>query len=269
MTTLISPNIDQVPLRVVIATPEVLKQILECKTLGPCTVLAVAQKPQPPPISLLVQSRCQDSSPVVPRHLRRLLVLDGLSNAENVGSLIRTASCFGVEAVVLSKNCCTCWSRRAIRVSMGHCFKIPVFVEGEGAGVGCGEGGEQEGVKTTSLEEIFSLWKRSSPSAKSYAAVVQGETRFLHEVEREDLMSLSSADHLHDPEKQSAYLLVMGAEQEGVSPRVRALCDEQLKIWMAPGNDSLNVGMACGIILQHFATQGLAGATRGLAGRGN
>lgn len=55
----------------------------------------------------------------------RILALDGISDTANLGALIRTASAFGVHAVVLSETCCSAWYRRAVRVSMGHVFRVP------------------------------------------------------------------------------------------------------------------------------------------------
>jgi tRNA G18 (ribose-2'-O)-methylase SpoU len=60
------------------------------------------------------------------RHLR-ILALDGISDTANLGSMIRTASAFGVHAVLLSEGCCDAWYRRAVRVSMGHVFRVPTI----------------------------------------------------------------------------------------------------------------------------------------------
>ena len=55
----------------------------------------------------------------------RLLALDGISDTANLGTMIRCASAFGVDAVLLSPDCCDAWYRRAVRCSMGHIFCIP------------------------------------------------------------------------------------------------------------------------------------------------
>ena len=54
-----------------------------------------------------------------------LLVLDGVVKPENVGALFRTALAFGVAGVVLSPGCADPLYRKAIRSSMGGCFKLP------------------------------------------------------------------------------------------------------------------------------------------------
>lgn len=55
----------------------------------------------------------------------RLLAFDGVSDTSNLGSMIRTSSAFGIAAVILSQDCCDAWYRRAVRVSMGHVFRVP------------------------------------------------------------------------------------------------------------------------------------------------
>src|SRR5439155_1665808 len=50
----------------------------------------------------------------------RLLVLEGLTDGENVGALFRNAAAFGVDAVLLCPRCCDPLYRRAIRVSIGE-----------------------------------------------------------------------------------------------------------------------------------------------------
>jgi hypothetical protein len=55
----------------------------------------------------------------------RLLALDGISDTANLGSMIRCSSAFGVQAILLSRDCCDAWYRRSVRVSMGHVFRVP------------------------------------------------------------------------------------------------------------------------------------------------
>jgi tRNA G18 (ribose-2'-O)-methylase SpoU len=56
---------------------------------------------------------------------RALLVVEDVSDAENMGSLFRNAAAFGVEGVLLSPRCCDPLYRRTVRVSMGHVLHVP------------------------------------------------------------------------------------------------------------------------------------------------
>src|SRR3954451_17586818 len=56
---------------------------------------------------------------------RLVLVLEGISNADNVGGVFRNAAAFGAGAVLLSPTCCDPMYRKAIRTSMAAVLKVP------------------------------------------------------------------------------------------------------------------------------------------------
>lgn len=198
--------------RVLVCHKSTLKTLLNFKTIGPGTILACAT---PPAAHLPLPATC-----------RRLLVLDGLVNAENVGSMVRIAACFGVDGIILSKDCHTCWNRRAIRVSMGHVFHIPTYH--------CQE---------DNLDDVIAQY-REQDQLETYAAVVQGENKWLHDIVPTPAGSVGP----------KGFLLVMGSEHFGISEKVRRACAAQLKIKMAPDVDSLNVSVATAVLLHHLST---------------
>merc|ERR1712107_351966 len=57
----------------------------------------------------------------------RILALDGLTDALNVGAVLRVAAAFGVSAVLCSEDCCDPLNPRAIRSSAGYVFHVPVI----------------------------------------------------------------------------------------------------------------------------------------------
>ena len=167
--------------------------------------------------------------------LSRIVALDGLGNPENVGSVIRSAVCFGADAIVLSHTCCSPWGRRAVRVSMGHVFSVPVFH--------CGvDSADEPGAPSTLAGAIAQL--REAEAFRTYAAVVQDETELMHRVK-----AVGGGDPA-----QNKWLVVVGAEHDGVSQEVRRACEWNLKIDMAQGVDSLNVSVAASILLHYFKT---------------
>jgi tRNA G18 (ribose-2'-O)-methylase SpoU len=76
-------------------------------------LLALGRIPPPPP-------------PPAPGAL--LVALDGLADAENVGSILRTCAAFGVDGVLVGPNTASPWLRRAIRVSMAAPLWVPVHL---------------------------------------------------------------------------------------------------------------------------------------------
>tara|TARA_Y100000589_G_scaffold156383_2_gene148948 strand:- start:14983 stop:15816 length:834 start_codon:yes stop_codon:yes gene_type:complete len=70
-------------------------------------------------------------------HLREtdrctLLLAEGITNVDNMGSLFRNAAALGVDGVVLDPTCCDPLYRKAIRVSMGHVFTVPWAIASSG-----------------------------------------------------------------------------------------------------------------------------------------
>ncbi len=58
--------------------------------------------------------------------LRRLLVLDGVQDPGNLGTLLRTALALGWQAVYLLEGCCDPFNDKAVRASRGASFRIPL-----------------------------------------------------------------------------------------------------------------------------------------------
>src|SRR5204862_518468 len=61
----------------------------------------------------------------VPEATTLAVVLDSISNPDNVGGIFRNAAAFGVDTVMLSPNCCDPLYRKAIRTSMGATLHMP------------------------------------------------------------------------------------------------------------------------------------------------
>lgn len=74
---------------------------------------------------------CAMRRPVLPpvdevlARARRVAVIDGVVNSENIGAIFRAAASLGMDAVLLTRTCCDPLNRRACRVSMGTVFQLP------------------------------------------------------------------------------------------------------------------------------------------------
>lgn len=122
------------------------------------------------------------------RHLR-LLALDGASDPANVGSALRCASAFGICAVLLSGDCADPWYRKAIRVSMGHVFRVPcVRVE----------------VLAPALQRL-----QSQHGVVSYAAVVGEANRILEQMGQGACASLLFSGHCQCRRPHRPYILTL------------------------------------------------------------
>jgi TrmH family RNA methyltransferase len=127
----------------------------------------------------------------------------------NLGTIVRTADAAGCGAVILVGECCDPFSVEAVRATMGSIFAVPI-------------------VKATEAE--FAGWRSSWPGS------VVG--------------TLLSADVDH---RQATYakpaMILMGNEQQGLTPEMAALCDVNVKIPMRGRADSLNLSVATGIMI--------------------
>jgi tRNA G18 (ribose-2'-O)-methylase SpoU len=72
-------------------------------------VLTLAEKPADKPLDQLDD---------------RIILLNGLSSPENVGSIVRSAAAFGIKSIIADEKTCSPYLRRCIRVSMGNIFSI-------------------------------------------------------------------------------------------------------------------------------------------------
>lgn len=139
----------------------------------------------------------------------RFLVLDGVQDPGNVGTILRTADAFGADGVILLPGCADPWSPKVVRSTMGACFRLPLLV--------C----EPERLCDMLAEKGIPL----------YATAL-----------RQDTCDIRDAD-------LSRAAVVIGSEGRGVSDRVLDLCEKTLKIPMRERCESLNAAMAAGIVL--------------------
>ncbi|MGV3707290.1 MAG: TrmH family RNA methyltransferase [Gemmatimonas sp.] len=145
-------------------------------------------------------------SPVGPA---RYLVLDGVQDPGNVGTILRTAAAFGVTATVCLPGTVDIWNAKVVRSTMGAAFVHPVVA------------------MTANAFGEFCITHK----VPCWAADTEGT-------------SLSRTGVL--PERLA---LIVSNEGAGLSPDAAALATQRVAIAMAPGVESLNVAVATGILL--------------------
>ena len=151
------------------------------------------------------------------RTARRVAVLDGMTDATNVGALFRSAAALGVDAVLVRHSCCDPLCRRAVRVSMGTIFQIPwAYLEPADASL------EHFGFKTVAM----ALQDRSIRLDDPVLAV------------------------------EERLALVFGSEGYGLEQSVIDACDYVVRIPMAHEVDSLNVAAASAVAFWELRTRG-------------
>ena len=162
--------------------------------------LAVATIPRQPTFETLLQT----SAPP-----RLLAAVEGLANAENLGTVVRNCAAFGVHFLLVGETCCSPFQRRAVASSMGAIFEQPV-------------------VRVPSLAEKLTALR--ARGVRCLAAHPRPGSKLLSEV---DL--------------RGDCCLVFGAEGPGLTDSVVAACDDMVKISMPSNLNSLNVASAAAV----------------------
>jgi 23S rRNA (guanosine2251-2'-O)-methyltransferase len=147
-----------------------------------------------------------------------VLILDGVTDPQNVGALARTAEAAGAEALVVRRRRGAGWSHAALRASAGALLHLPVAEVGNLA---------------RALERLkdAGFW------------LVGLDARGMHSIQ--------------EAERPPGRLaMVVGSEGQGLSRLTREACDELVRIPLRGRVASLNVSVAAGIGLFGYALRG-------------
>ncbi len=106
---------------------------------------------------------------------RRIAVLVGLNDAENVGVISRAARALGIDALVLDPTCTDAYSRRTVRVSMGEVLHLPVARSDQWPGdLDVLHGAGFESWAMTPAPDAVDLWSIPSDTLPDRLAIVVG-----------------------------------------------------------------------------------------------
>lgn len=166
-------------------------------------ILAAADRPAPPAAAALLTSA------------RRVAVLEGLNDFENLGALFRNAAAFGVDAVLLDPRCADPLYRRSVRVSMGHVLRVPFAV-------------------------LPGAWPDSLGTVRDAGLRVLALTP-------------SGTVDLRNVSRPERWAVLLGAEGPGLTDAAMAFADDRVRIPMADDVDSLNVATAAAVAFAHLA----------------
>ncbi|BFK86367.1 RNA methyltransferase [Pseudoflavonifractor gallinarum] len=141
------------------------------------------------------------------------LVLDGLQDPGNVGTIWRTADALGAAGVVLLPRCADPFSPKTVRSTMGACFRLPVW--------------------ETDLEHLCP--RLAAAEIPLYATALREDTADVREL----------------PLERAA--VVIGSEGRGISQEALARCEKTIRIPMRERCESLNAAAAATVVLWEMA----------------
>ena len=139
-----------------------------------------------------------------------VLVLENVQDPGNVGTVIRTANAFGVDAVVLAGACADPYHPKTVRATMGALFRQTILC-------------------LSRVEDVKNLIR--SWNLPLYGAVLSERAR--------NILDCDLAD----------CAVAVGSEGRGLSGQLRAVCDGEIIIPMQPDSESLNAAVAASILM--------------------
>ena len=139
----------------------------------------------------------------------RIIALDGVTNPQNLGMIIRSCAAGNVDAILLPTKGAAQISPLVIKASVGTLFKMPI-------------------IKTDNLKKTLTLFSQDCASIYS--------------------LSLDTDKVYNTQEYADKTIFVLGNESDGVSTSVEAVCDSAITIPMQRGVESLNVAITAALL---------------------
>jgi TrmH family RNA methyltransferase len=169
----------------------------------------VSKRENPQTVVAVFEQRFAALEDLRPETAGTWVALEAVRDPGNLGTIVRTADAAGCGGVILVGDCVDPFSVEAVRATMGSIFALPI---------------------ARTSREAFLDWRARWPGS------VVGT------------LLTAEADHRIAEYRRPA-LLLMGNEQQGLTPELAAACDTNVKIPMRGRADSLNLAVATGIMI--------------------
>lgn len=196
-----------------------LRRGMEWQILAPGNFRRLAETESPQGILLVMRLPKTDDALLNTPYWTQagfMLLLQGVRDPGNLGTIIRSADWFGVDGIILSSDCVDPYNPKVLRGTMGSIFHLPLVV-------------------APRLNDALSQLKKSG--FRIYASAVEG------------------AQGVQEIQFRKPLALILGNEAHGVSGELQALSDQTVRIEKYGRAESLNVGIAGAVLMGHIAGQ--------------
>lgn len=139
------------------------------------------------------------------------LVLDGIQDPGNLGTMIRSADAAGLDGVLLGHGCVDPYNSKVIRATQGSMFHLQVM--------------------HVELEQAINTLKEQGVTV--YGTALEGGTDYRY----------------RQPRTDTSFALIIGNEANGVSSDVLAMSDDNLYVPIFGRAESLNAAVAASILI--------------------
>ena len=137
------------------------------------------------------------------------ILADKVQDPGNMGTIIRTADAAGAKGVIVTKGAVDIYNDKTLRSTMGSIFKIPIIID----------------------EDLNYIKKLKCQGFKVMVS------------------SLHTENNFYDVDLRGKIIIAVGNEGSGISEDIYNISDEKVKIPMPGSAESINVGVAAGIMM--------------------
>ena len=178
---------------------------------------SMADTRSPQGVLAVLKQKESDFQQIIGQDRGLLVILDGIKDPGNLGTIIRTVDAVGGDGVILINECVDPYNPKAVRATMGSLFRIPVYPVNDAAVLldKLSEAGWHIAASTLQGTDVF-LWQGGSRKT----------------------------------------ILVIGSESHGVSQTVLDRSHSLIKVPMAGGSESLNASVAAGVMIYEIFRKG-------------
>ena len=138
-----------------------------------------------------------------------IVLLDGIEDPHNLGAIIRSCECAGVDGIVIPKNRACQINETVIRTSTGAIANMKI-------------------ARVTNLKDAIEILKNNNIWV--YAAEIGGE-------------------NIYKQNLNKSLAIIIGSEGKGVKPSIKNHCDGIITLPLCGKVNSLNASVACGIVV--------------------
>ena len=222
--TLVAPDLARTA-RGTELVAELGRHAVPVEEVGALVFTRLAHTEAPQGILAVIEPPRWTAADFVPRSDGVTLVIDGVQDPGNVGTLIRTAHALGASGTVLLRGSADPTSPKALRAAMGATFRHPVLSLDDNAFI------------AWATKHGVTLWAAASDGIPLRQAL---ETR----------------DEGRGGREKRSIAVIVGNEGAGIRPQLNAVAAQRVAIPLAQGAESLNVAVAAGILLYEVTRGG-------------
>ena len=191
-----------------VALPEHLPEGVRCVSV-PADVMA-SLSPQRTPQGMLAVCALSDTAPPATLAPGRYIVLDGVQDPGNVGTVLRTLDAAGFDGCILTPGCADPFGPKALRATMGSVFRVPVCCVGN------------------TVETVQAL------NARGYATLAA---------------ALDGENFYRRAPLPARLCVLIGNEGAGLTKQAQDACTHRFRLPMRGGAESLNAAVAAAVMM--------------------